>query len=109
MARLTIVSDGNYQCRYVGSKEWMLRYIGRETGVCTKLTHFQIEDKCICLQSSHPISLLIRSFVHNRSPTNIVGSVMSIIAKARSCICCPPGSLKCGIMPGGGVKAPILA
>lgn len=68
----------------------MLSYISRETGVYVKLTYFQVTRNWECLQSSHPISLLIRSFVHNRNPTNIVGSVMKMTAIAMIVLCCFP-------------------
>lgn len=32
-----------------------------------------------------------------------------MIAKTTSGVCCSPKSLKCGVIPGGGVKAPIFA
>ena len=35
--------------------------------------------------------------------------MMEMIAKALCGVCWFPGSLKCGITPGGGLKAPILA
>ena len=62
-----------------------------------------------CLQSSHPISLLTRSFVHNRNPTNVVGNAMAMTAIIMVGVCCFLKSLKCGVRPCGGDKAPIFA